>query len=76
MNQPRLPSIPIAIVGMGCRFPQAADIESFWRRIAEGQSTFREIPKDRWNHEIFFSPSPAGHRYRVDRSGLVSGGLS
>lgn len=29
---------PIAIIGMGCRFPEANDTESFWRLLVEGRS--------------------------------------
>src|SRR5688572_11868139 len=40
---------PIAIVGMGCRFPgDAADPESFWRLLREGTDATREVPADRW----------------------------
>ena len=33
---------PIAIVGMACRFPGAADLESFWQVLAEGRNTVTE----------------------------------
>ncbi|MBI2373977.1 MAG: aminotransferase class I/II-fold pyridoxal phosphate-dependent enzyme [Deltaproteobacteria bacterium] len=47
----------IAIVGIGCRFPDADDAEQFWVNSLEGRSSFRPIPKDRWPHEAFFSKS-------------------
>jgi acyl transferase domain-containing protein/thioesterase domain-containing protein/acyl carrier protein len=48
---------PIAIIGMGCRFPGAADLPSFWRLIREGRSAAREVPPDRWNVDAFYDPS-------------------
>ncbi|SEL14132.1 Acyl transferase domain-containing protein [Stigmatella aurantiaca] len=39
---------PIAIVGMACRFPQADDVEAFWRLLQGGVDAVREIPLDRW----------------------------
>ena len=33
---------PIAIVGMACRFPGAADLDAFWRLLAEGQNAVTE----------------------------------
>jgi acyl transferase domain-containing protein/SAM-dependent methyltransferase/acyl carrier protein/NADP-dependent 3-hydroxy acid dehydrogenase YdfG len=50
---------PIAIVGLGCRFPGGAnDEDSFWRLLAEGADLCTEVPKDRWNPDDFFDPDP------------------
>jgi len=45
---------PIAIVGIGCRFPMAADPEAFWQLLAGGVSAIVEAPKDRWNAAALF----------------------
>src|SRR5277367_1565498 len=40
---------PIAVVGLGCRFP--GDIvgpEAFWQFLCEGRSAVGEVPADRW----------------------------
>ncbi|MDI1443201.1 acyltransferase domain-containing protein [Polyangium sp. 6x1] len=40
---------PIAIVGMGCRFPGGGDgPEAFWEALGKGVDAVREIPADRW----------------------------
>ena len=50
---------PIAIIGIGCRFPGGADgPESFWRLLAEGVDAITEIPPDRWNIDGFYDPRP------------------
>ncbi|GAA3396125.1 SDR family NAD(P)-dependent oxidoreductase [Cryptosporangium minutisporangium] len=44
------PGDPIAIVGIGCRFP--GDVRTpaeFWELLAEGRSGVREVPEDRWD---------------------------
>ncbi|MGF1511223.1 MAG: aminotransferase class I/II-fold pyridoxal phosphate-dependent enzyme [Myxococcota bacterium] len=51
------PSQPIAVVGVGCRFPDAQDVQQFWHNIERGHVSFRDVPRDRWNHEFFFSPN-------------------
>ena len=38
---------PIAIIGMGCRFPQAGDIESFWTLLEQGRGVTGPVPAPR-----------------------------
>jgi acyl transferase domain-containing protein len=50
---------PIAIVGMGCRFPGGADTPSkFWQLLCDGVDAVREVPRDRWDADRFYDPDP------------------
>ena len=50
---------PIAIVGIGCRFPGGAhDPASFWQLLDTGTDAVREVPPDRWDLSKFFDPDP------------------
>lgn len=50
---------PIAIIGMGCRFPGGADNpESFWRLLRDGVDAITEVPRDRWDIEAYYDPEP------------------
>ncbi len=52
-------SEPIAIVGMGCRYPGGVnDAESFWKLLSDGVDAIREVPSNRWNAEDFYDPNP------------------
>ncbi len=53
--------IPIAVIGMACRFPKASNLEEFWQNLKSAQDCISEIPESRWHKENFFSPGPAGH---------------
>jgi len=51
---------PIAIIGMGCRFPGGGDNpESFWRILRDGVDTISEIPPSRWDVDAYYNPNPA-----------------
>jgi myxalamid-type polyketide synthase MxaE and MxaD len=50
---------PIAIIGMGCRFPQGAGRpEAFWRLLCDGVDAVREIPPERWDWRAYYDPDP------------------
>jgi len=52
-------SEPIAIVGMGCRFPGGAnDPETYWKLLSQGYNAISEVPKERWNIEDYYDPNP------------------
>ena len=51
---------PIAIVGIGCRFPGGvSDPKSFWRLISAGGDAISEIPPDRIDLDHYFDAAPA-----------------
>ncbi|MCC7358651.1 MAG: acyltransferase domain-containing protein, partial [Anaerolineales bacterium] len=56
----RARSEPIAILGLGCRFPGDADTpEAFWRLLAAGADAITEVPPDRWDLAAYYDPDPA-----------------
>lgn len=57
---------PIAIIGIGCRFPGGADgPEGFWRLLSTGVDAVGEVPRNRWDAKRFYHPNPeaAGRMY-------------
>ncbi|MGA5820362.1 type I polyketide synthase [Kitasatospora sp. NPDC094028] len=55
----RAASEPIAVVGLGCRFPGGVvDADSYWRILTEGIDAVSEIPADRWDVDDFYSAEP------------------
>lgn len=49
---------PIAVIGIGCRFPQAPNPEAFWRLLRGGKEAIAPIPQDRWEVSAFYDPDP------------------
>jgi len=48
---------PLAIVGIGCRFPGASGPEAFWRLLCDGVDAIREVPPERWDARLYYSPA-------------------
>ncbi len=54
------PIEPIAIVGIGCRFPGGVtDPASFWQLLSDGVSAITETPKSRFDLDRFYDDRPA-----------------
>ena len=50
---------PIAVIGMGCRFPGGAgSSKTFWALLSGGGDAIREVPADRWDVEAWYDPDP------------------
>jgi 3-oxoacyl-(acyl-carrier-protein) synthase/NAD(P)-dependent dehydrogenase (short-subunit alcohol dehydrogenase family)/SAM-dependent methyltransferase/acyl carrier protein len=46
---------PIAVVGIGCRFPGGADgPDAFWRLLHDGIDAITDVPADRWNADALY----------------------
>jgi len=45
----------VAILGIGCRVPGAEGLLEFWRLLAEGKDSIREVPPERWRADEYYS---------------------
>ncbi len=66
-----LPSEPIAIVGMSCRFPgSVATPQQLWQLLRGGGDGIGELPGDRgWNLDALYDPDPEQPRTSYSRAG-------
>ena len=56
---------PIAVVGLGCVYPGAADLDGFWRNVTGAVDAIGPMPEDRFDPELF--------GFETDRGGFVDG---
>lgn len=53
------PKEPIAIIGVGCRFPGGANTpQLFWQVLRHGADVITDIPSSRWNVDEYYDPNP------------------
>jgi acyl carrier protein len=59
-SDPALPSSndAIAIIGIGCRFPNAKNPKDFWQLLRDGVDAIIEIPENRWDLQAFYDADP------------------
>ncbi|MEW6114840.1 MAG: beta-ketoacyl synthase N-terminal-like domain-containing protein, partial [Thermodesulfobacteriota bacterium] len=54
------PHEPIAIVGIGLRFPGSDSPEGFWDQIRSGRSGIIDVPPGRWDDpDFYYDPDPS-----------------
>ncbi|MFD5322376.1 SDR family NAD(P)-dependent oxidoreductase [Streptomyces sp. NPDC127092] len=66
-------SAPIAVVGLACRLPGAADPDAFWRLLSRGEDAVGEPPADRWSAS---APRRGAFLDEVDRFDAAFFGIS
>jgi acyl transferase domain-containing protein/NAD(P)-dependent dehydrogenase (short-subunit alcohol dehydrogenase family)/acyl carrier protein len=48
--------LDVAIVGMGCILPKAPNLRAFWANILNKVDAITEIPKERFNIDLYYDP--------------------
>lgn len=70
VTTPKTEKDPIAIVGIGCRFPGGVnDPTTFWRLLRSEVDAIGEIPPDRFDIDAFYDPKPATPGKIITRQG-------
>ncbi|MCL2482188.1 MAG: nitronate monooxygenase, partial [Propionibacteriaceae bacterium] len=60
---------PIAIIGMAGVFPDAEDVDSYWRNMLMGRDSVTEVPAARWNTDVFYRPDSTDTDFVVSKWG-------
>ncbi len=62
---------PIAIIGMGARFPKAHNLQEFWKLLKENIDGISEVPPDRWDKDAFYAPEPTPGKMVTKYAGFI-----
>lgn len=64
----------IAIIGMACRYPDAASPEELWANVVSRRRAFRRLPDERTPLADYHSPDPAAEdRFSASNAALIEG---
>ncbi|MBA2664132.1 MAG: AMP-binding protein [Bradymonadaceae bacterium] len=65
---------PVALVGMGCRFPGAASPQAFWELLIAAREAVVEVPRDRWDIDAYYDAELSSFdTMNTRRAGFVDG---
>jgi acyl transferase domain-containing protein/NAD(P)-dependent dehydrogenase (short-subunit alcohol dehydrogenase family) len=68
-----VPPEPLAVIGLSCLFPKAADPGEFWSNIRRGVDAITEVPPSHWNPDAYFDADPKSpDRTYARRGGFLS----
>ncbi|MET1255395.1 SDR family NAD(P)-dependent oxidoreductase [Aliikangiella maris] len=63
----------IAVIGIGCRFPDADRGDIFYHNLIEQRDSVTEIPKERWDVQSWYSKNKADNRIASMWGGFING---
>ena len=66
-------SPPVAIISIGCFFPQASSLKAYWRLLYHGKDAITDVPPTHWSTSDYYDEDPrkADHVY-CQRGGFLS----
>jgi acyl transferase domain-containing protein/NAD(P)-dependent dehydrogenase (short-subunit alcohol dehydrogenase family) len=62
-------STDIAVIGIGCLFPDAQGLDEYWQRIKQGHDAIGPIPLSHWRPEDYFDADPKKPDHTYAQSG-------
>src|SRR5438067_1078797 len=45
----------VAVIGMGCLFPQAGSLDEYWRNVVRAVDCITEVPATHWRPDDYYS---------------------
>lgn len=58
MSKSDINNTSIAVIGIGCMFPDSKNSNQYWSLIKNKEDAIRAIPGSHWKQEDYFDPDP------------------
>src|SRR5699024_4371853 len=58
MDDTKAAPCDVAIVGVGMIVPGADSVDAYWNNVLQGVNTITEVPRSRWDWELYYDPDP------------------
>ncbi len=72
MTEQHKNNVPLAIIGMGCFFPQSNGLKAYWHLLFQGKDAISTVPDTHWSPEDYFDSNPkAPDRIYCRRGGFL-----
>ena len=63
---------PIAIVGIGCRFPGFSSTpKKFWEMLVNETDAIIDVPVDRWDNRLFYDDENRPGKIKANQGGFL-----
>ena len=62
---------PLAVIGIGCRFPGAASPAAFWQNLLAGYDAVTEMPAERWDVAALYTAAPTPGKMNTRWGGFL-----
>ncbi|MDJ0989732.1 MAG: beta-ketoacyl synthase N-terminal-like domain-containing protein, partial [Desulfobacterales bacterium] len=52
------PTVPVAVIGLGCYFPRATGADAYWHLLYHGKDAITDVPATHWSPADYFDADP------------------
>jgi len=66
---PTATPLDIAVVGMECIYPEAADLNEYWRNVLSAKDCITEVPASHWDKDTLYKPHSTDTDYSTSKWG-------
>ncbi|QMU78259.1 SDR family NAD(P)-dependent oxidoreductase [Streptacidiphilus sp. PB12-B1b] len=63
----------VAVIGISGRYPQARNLDEFWKVLERGQDCIEEIPPHRWDKDAFYAAEKTPGKSSSKWGGFIDG---
>ncbi|MFL0804912.1 MAG: SDR family NAD(P)-dependent oxidoreductase [Agarilytica sp.] len=70
-DKPQATSQDIAIIGVAGRYPEASNLDQFWKLLKEGRDCIKEVPQGHFDGDLVFDANPERDKIYSKLGGFI-----